>query len=256
MQKETKKKKLNVLDIFCGGGGASMGLHQASFQNIVGIDIKPQPEYPFPFIQVDVNAIKSIQGFDLVWASPPCQAFSSANTTNRKYGRGKQINLIPFTRNLLSESNIPYCIENVPLAPIRHDLLLCGQIFDLPIWRHRIFEISFPILPKVHLPHSSFKKPELGNIITIITGRSSALHHKGQPIKKRMEVMEEREGLTTSQGRVKKYSEALEINWMCKEKTLAESIPPAYSKYIGDQLILFKQGKGQRSLLEFMLKKM
>lgn len=148
---------MKALDLFCCDGGAAMGLHQAGFDEIVGIDIAPHPNYPFDFIQGDAtNPPVDFKDFDFIWASPPCQMFSAATHINPKQHskrRGIYRNLIPETRKLLQDSGIPFCIENVPKAPLRKDLLLCGEMFGLRVIRHRIFEICGFRAEKRRHPH-------------------------------------------------------------------------------------------------------
>ena len=132
---------MRALDLFCGAGGSSMGLHRAGF-DVTGIDIARQRHYPFPFIQADaLMPPVDLSQFDLIWASPPCQAFSTASG-----GRGaRHPNLIPQTRALLSQSGARWTvIENVRGAPIRADIVLDGTIFpELRVVRRRHFETNF-----------------------------------------------------------------------------------------------------------------
>jgi len=133
---------LRALDLFCGAGGASMGLSIAGY-DVTGVDASPQPSYPFKFIQADaLTRIPKV--FDLIWASPPCQAFTAYK---RRPGHVSPAeNLIPQVRQILQDSGIPYIIENVPGAPLEDPFMLCGSMFDLDVRRHRIFETSFPVM--------------------------------------------------------------------------------------------------------------
>ena len=135
-------RKLKALDLFCGGGGACIGMQQAGFE-VIGVDIKVHRNYPGCFIQADIHDLPvSIHDFDFVWASPPCQEFS-VGTKCRKGGKKDYPNLIPQTRALL-DSHPFTCIENVPNAPLRPDLTLNGATLGLPfICRKRIFELSW-----------------------------------------------------------------------------------------------------------------
>lgn len=205
---------MKALDLFCGGGGAGMGLHLAGFE-VIGIDILNQPDYPFEFIKG--NAIQpgiKIEDFDFIWASPPCQAYSTANNSRKKY-----IEYIPILRKLLEKSGKPYCIENVPGAPIRKDLLLCGTMFNLNVIRHRIFEIKgFRVEQPKHIPHFNKHRD-----YTCICG------HQTPPKPNRERRI--RRGLNKYPS-ITECKKALGINWM-KGKTLMQAIPPSYSKYIG-----------------------
>lgn len=136
-----------ALDLFCGAGGTSRGLMRAGYE-VLGVDVAPQPEYPFPFIQSDALAFLDSTlslGFDLIWASPPCQAFTAYK--RRPNHVAPRPNLIPAVRTALKASGIPYVIENVVGAPLENPKMLCGSMFGLDVRRHRLFETSFPVLP-------------------------------------------------------------------------------------------------------------
>lgn len=140
-----------LLDAFCCAGGAGYGYHLAGF-DVVGVDIEPQPNYPFEFVQAD--AIEYIRahggGFALIHASPPCQAWSPLNAYNKK----DYPELIAPAREAIQSTGKPYVIENVPTAESQlvNPTMLCGTMFDLKIYRHRLFETSF-----------DFKVPEHGD---------------------------------------------------------------------------------------------
>lgn len=153
-----------LLDLFCGAGGAAMGYYRAGFE-VVGVDIKPQPHYPFEFIQMDAlqaldvlllwsGEISSsdhayqLRAFDAIHASPPCQLFTALNALG--IVGGSHLNLIPETRERLESSRSLWVIENVPGAPLINPLMLCGMMFGLPLFRHRLFEISIPYLQPGH----------------------------------------------------------------------------------------------------------
>jgi DNA (cytosine-5)-methyltransferase 1 len=139
---------MRVLDLFCGAGGASIGYAAAGHQ-VIGVDLKPQPHYPFPFVQADALQYldeTGAEGFDLVHASPPCQGYSSAvSSRSSRYAgtRGKdEPRMIAVVRSALRETMASYVIENVAGAfPfMQNPVLLCGVMFGLPIARHRYFE--------------------------------------------------------------------------------------------------------------------
>lgn len=133
-------------DLFCCAGGASDGLARAGFR-VHGIDREDQPEYPYSFDQRSVLDVtpESLRMFDLIWASPPCQAFTAYR---RRPGHvAEALNLIPETRELLKASGVPYIIENVPGAPLENPITLCGSMFGLDVKRHRVFECSFQVTP-------------------------------------------------------------------------------------------------------------
>lgn len=127
-----------ALDLFCKAGGATRGLQQAGFE-VVGIDIEPQPRYVGDyFIQADALAPPvDLRAFDFIWASPPCQDYSSLKGFSGRE-RGK---LIPAVRAALDASGSPYCIENVVGSELRDPIRLCGSSFGLGVWRHRLFEL-------------------------------------------------------------------------------------------------------------------
>lgn len=199
-----------ALDLFCGAGGASMGLHRAGFE-VVGVDIESQPRYPFDFLQADVMSLEFepfilLQAFDLIWTSPPCQRFINSGLVNKK-GRP---DLITPMREILIKTDIPWVIENVPGAPVRRDLMLCGSMFGLPIRRHRFFEFSFgAVEPPGKCDHS---EPAVG-----VYG-----HPHGE------------RGAWPGMlpGTLDTWRDAMGIEWMISTE-LAQAIPPAYGEFIG-----------------------
>jgi len=142
---------LKVLDLFCGCGGAAIGMHRALKQArvphwIVGVDLAPQEWYPFERLTGDAVAVAAlpwVREFDFIWASPPCQRWSVA--TPRR-SRKNHPNLIAPLRKALLASGVPFAIENVPGAPLRRLVKLCGSMFrdrlgsKLLVRRHRLFE--------------------------------------------------------------------------------------------------------------------
>lgn len=134
-------RRPRALDLFCGAGGAGMGLHRAGF-DVVGVDIAPQPRYPFKFIQADaLSPHVRLSDFDFIWASPPCQHYSEATPADR---RASHPALIPPVRALLAASGRLTCMENTPRSPMRADVILDGTMFNLNTFRKRIFELNFP----------------------------------------------------------------------------------------------------------------
>jgi C-5 cytosine-specific DNA methylase len=134
---------VRLLDLFAGAGGAARGYQLAGF-HVTGIDINPQPRYAGDeFIQGDALeylATADLSGFDAIHASPPCQAY--ANVTAWRGQQSDHPDLVAATRDALNATGLPWVIENVPEAPIRPDLLLCGSQFGLRVRRHRAFETS------------------------------------------------------------------------------------------------------------------
>jgi DNA (cytosine-5)-methyltransferase 1 len=206
-----------LLDLFCGAGGAAMGYHRAGFE-VVGVDIKPQPRYPFEFHQADAMTFP-LDGFDVIHASPPCQAYSVANNIHGHV----HPDLLPATRARLEASGVPWVIENVPGAPMRHAVVCCGLAFGLNVKRHRFFESSELVLTPPCPSHEGdwllvFGHSVLGR--AHVSGRAKG----GGPILKRKE-----RGIAA--GRL-----AMGIDWMNRAE-LSESIPPAYTEFIGKQLM-------------------
>lgn len=129
-----------ALDLFCKAGGAAMGLYRAGF-DVVGVDIEPQPNYPFMFFQADALTFP-LGNADFIWASPPCQGFT-AYKRRKNHVRPRE-NLIPAVRErLLGRA---HAIENVPGAPLVKPTMLCGSMFGLDVRRHRLFETSFAMV--------------------------------------------------------------------------------------------------------------
>lgn len=216
---------MKVLDLYCGGGGASVGMTQAG-GIVVGVDIVEQPEYPgfynfFDFRHADVLElpVSFLREFDVIWASPPCQAYSYAAHRWRNSGRTWP-DLVSDTRELLGEAGVPYCIENVAGAPIRHDLMLCGEMFGLRVLRHRYFEIcGFSVAQPDHIKHRGMVKD--GYYVTVAgNGGDYAGHNFCK--------LNELPGATQLQT----WQYAMGIPWITKKGTLREAVPPAYSEYI------------------------
>lgn len=203
-----------ALDLFCGAGGAAMGLYRAGF-DVIGIDIKRQPRYPFPFILAD--ALKPpvrLEDFDLIWASPPCQGYSIMR--NLPWNRDREYPLlIGPVRDLLRESGVHYAIENVDGARRHMEAgWLCGTMFDLPIYRHRRFETSFYWMAPAHGAHRDVIRP--GRFL----GERARAHRKLGGVHK---AKGETRGMV---------EEAFGIDWMSRNE-IQQAIPPAYSEHIG-----------------------
>lgn len=200
-----------LLDLFCGAGGAAMGYHRAGFE-VVGVDIQPQPNYPFEFIQGDALEWDD-RNFDAIHASPPCQAFSFASLHHRDTAT-KYPDLIVPIRSLLEATELPYVIENVMGSPLRRDLLLCGEMFGLRLHRHRVFEIGRWFV--FAQPHGRHTRKAADNNCDL------------RPERTRMVVGHYADHDSAS--------DAMGITWMTRDE-LREAIPPAYTEFIGEQLI-------------------
>lgn len=201
-----------LLDLFCGAGGCSVGYHRAGF-DVIGVDIEPQPHYPFTFYQLDAMMFP-LNGFDAIHASPPCQAF----TAYRRRGAGvgdSYPDLIAPVRERLEASGIPWVIENVARSPVRPLVHLCGSSFGLDVRRHRWFETSVPMMSP-SCAHG-LQKPRFAHA----TNRTN--------LRRTVEIGVWRIPLSVQQA-------AMGINWMTLDE-LTEAIPPAYTEYIGRELL-------------------
>lgn len=208
---------IRILDLFSGAGGAAMGYH-ATFPNveIVGVDIEPQPRYPFTFIQGDaLDPPVDLNDFDLIHASPPCQEYSiTRHSHNVEYPK-----LIEPVRELLTGHE--YVIENVVGAPLatgpaldgRFGATVCGSMFGKRIHRHRIFETSFPL-------QSGWCNLK-GRAINVYNG----------PQRKKWEETAKAEGFGSP---TDLYRHEMEVDWMTQNEAL-EAIPPQYTAWIAEQ---------------------
>lgn len=221
-----------ALDLFCGAGGASMGLHRAGF-DVTGVDIAKQPRYPFRFVQADaLNPPVRLSDFDFIWASPPCQAHTSMKTM---WNAKQHADLIPETRELLANSGAAWVIENVPgAATLRPILMLCGTMFGLgtrdgeivaELRRHRYFECSFAILG----PTCSHG----GTVIGVYGGHGRnrkratiGVYGGGHGVSLHRREKGERSFTADHQ------REAMGMPWASVDG-LSQAIPPAYSEFIG-----------------------
>jgi len=211
--------KPKLLDLFCGAGGTSMGYYRAGFE-VEGVDNKPQPHYPFKFYQADALEF-SLEGYDAYHASPPCQAFTKYKNV-RKDLPDRYPNLIPLTRQRLENTGKHFVIENVVGAPLVMPILLCGSMFGLDIQRHRLFELTFPILTP-NCNHSIWKPNRFPG------GRSRERGNARVLCRGTIEIGRWNIPLETQ-------NKGMGIDWMTVEE-LSEAIPPAYTEYIGKYLL-------------------
>lgn len=200
--------KPKLLDLFCGAGGASVGYYRAGFE-VVGVDIKSQPHYPFEFHQAD--ALKfPLSGYDAYHASPPCQKYTQM-LNHGLTSRAKFPDLIAAIRKKLISTNKPYIIENVPGAPLLNPIMLCGEMFSLRVTRHRYFETNTLLPQPEHLKHqgTGIRKQNDGGYYYRVYG-----HETGKA----------------------SWGAAMGVDWM-KNPELTQAIPPAYTEYIGRYLL-------------------
>lgn len=204
--------KPRLLDLFCCQGGAAEGYRRAGF-DVVGVDIAPQPRYPFAFIQHNCLTLdqRFLQSFDAIHASPPCQA----HTLCQRIQKNAHPDLVAATRALLASTGVRYIIENVEGAPLIDPVLLCGAMFPgLRVYRHRLFEsniaLSTPDHPPHHAPLRKMGRPPAAGDFMHVVGNFSGV-----------------EQAKAAMGGV---------DWMNRDG-LRESIPPAYTEHLGRQLI-------------------
>lgn len=207
---------MRLLDLFCGAGGCSVGYARAGFE-VVGVDITPQPHYPFEFIRADAFAV-DLSGFDVIHASPPCQHYSVAS--RRWNGRATEHpDLVAPVRDMLLAWGGTYVIENVPGAPLVAPVRLCGSSFGLGVQRHRLFESNRPLLGSVCAHESQPLKYDIYDHGRWYKSRVAHVHGYGGG---------------KSKG---DWAEAMGIDWPVTNREMAQAIPPAYTEYIGAQLI-------------------
>ena len=223
--------RLKALDLFCSAGGATRGLQLAGFE-VTGVDIDPQPRYCGDhFIQADALSLP-LQGYDFIWASPPCQRYSLLAYRNNN--AHKHPNLIDRTRARLAASRILYTIENVGGArhKMRQPVMLCGTMFGLglpeaQLWRHRLFECNFPLRVAVACIHRGSPAGVYGGggysrrfgVVTV-TGNTGGIRKRGN----------------LQQYNVAQRSAAMGIDWMLNRE-LSQAVPPIYAMFVGLQAI-------------------
>lgn len=195
--------KPRLLDLCCGAGGASVGYARAGFE-VVGVDIMPQPRYPFTFYLADALTFP-LEGFDAIHASPPCQAYSVCQRFLKRPDAYPVF--LPDLRERLRRWGGPWILENVVGAPMPGAVLLCGTMFGLGVLRHRLFESSHLLFAPARCWHRG-KTQEYGGSYVCVAGHRFRRDEARQ---------------------------AMGIGWMTA-KELCQAIPPAYTEWLGRQL--------------------
>ena len=216
---------MRLLDLFSGAGGAAMGYYKAGFKTIVGVDNKPQKNYPFDFILADALEYP-LNGFDLVHASPPCQKFSKASNVHINRGKIYPDHLTPIRKKLFNHGGL-WVIENVVNAPMQHTICLCGLMFGLKVFRHRWFEISHLVFQPEHLSH---KGKRIGEGYFSIAGGAGRWKSWGTVHR------------DVSKGTAEQWRDAMGIDWMTR-KELTQAVPPAYTEFVGKHLMRILKGQ-------------
>lgn len=200
---------MRLLDLFCCQGGASHGYAQVGFE-VVGVDINSQTRYPYEFVQADALEYVAAHGheFDAIHASPPCQAY----TTAQRLQGNRHPDFIDPLRHLLVASRKPYVIENVPGAPLIAPALLCGAMFGISTYRHRLFETNWLLDTPDHPKHEA---------------RTAKM---GRPVQEGefMHIVGNFSG-------VERAREVMSMPWANRDG-LREAIPPVFTRFIGAQL--------------------
>jgi DNA (cytosine-5)-methyltransferase 1 len=223
-----------LLDLFCGAGGASMGYWRAGFAPI-GVDIKPQPNYPFPFLQADAldRASWPLWMFDrtpdVIHASPPCQRYSDLAKRNRNAHEWPD--LIADTRQMISGMSNVWVIENVEGAPLYNPMTLCGTMFpELRVIRHRLFESNVSLGGYQFCLRRTWALPHGRHPLVFTHDKRKAHYGKLDQDTSFVQVTGGGNATVANKGA------AMGIDWMTGAE-LNEAIPPAYTEYIGRQLL-------------------
>jgi DNA (cytosine-5)-methyltransferase 1 len=229
--------KPKLLDLFCCAGGAATGYARAGFE-VVGVDLAHQKRYPFHFIRADVLALNMdwVRQFDAIHASPPCQGYTEMHAPGKK-GAPK---LIDPVREILQASGLPWIIENVEGArwAMRDPIVLCGTMFGLgtdghELQRHRLFESNVPIGAPGPCRHSG------GPVVGVYGGhaRNRSTKHGGRAGPDKW-----------TKGNKGAMAEAMGMTWASTTE-MSEAIPPAYTEYLGRQLLSHVVPQDLRELL-------
>jgi len=217
--------KPKLLDLFSGTGGAARGYADAGFE-VVGVDIVPQPHYPYTFIQADALTFP-LDGFDVIHASPVCKGYTELNYR----GKEKHEKLILPVKERLRQSGKVFVIENVSGAKLELPgaLWLCGSQFGLSVWRHRLFESNILLFAPGPCKHTMRPISIHGDHVW-----NHSLHGTTRMTDGRIRPRQ----VTFADG-----CKAMNIDWMTRQSELSQAIPPAYTRWIGAQLITILEGE-------------
>jgi DNA (cytosine-5)-methyltransferase 1 len=207
-----------LLDLFCGAGGCSVGYARAGF-DVVGVDHRPQPDYPYSFVLADALTYP-LDGFDVIHASPPCKRWAITQAVHRHRLRLFDPNddLLTPTLERLRAGGLPWIVENVPGAPMPDDAVtLCGSAFGLAVRRHRLFAASVPLV-------GSLCQHSLQARVVGVYGDGGAWTRTAPG-----------GGGTKVVGA--DAAAALGIDWTTDQTRLSQAIPPAYAEWIGQQVM-------------------
>lgn len=205
-----------LLDLFCGAGAGAIGYAQAGF-DVVGVDIAPQAHYPFEFHQADAVTYP-LSGFDAIHASPPCQHYTRYRNAVKDI-TDRYEHLLPQTLAHLATASVPTVIENVEGAPLRADVVLCGSMFGLDVMRHRAFQVDGLAMMSPPCNHKGWARRFKSS-----SGRKNLRYTMeigawDEPISEQRRAM------------------GVDADWPITVRELSEGIPPAYTRFVGEQLI-------------------
>jgi DNA (cytosine-5)-methyltransferase 1 len=217
------RRSYRALDLFCGGGGCSVGYVRAGFDEVHGVDVAVQQQYPFFSVEqasaFDVLAdVAFCRSFDFIHASPPCKDWTSLAKLTGGDGSGW---MLEATRDALERIGVPYVIENVVGAPLRDPVMLCGSMFglglgDRVVKRHRLFESNMPLTAPAD---ACSGRPVVG-----VYGTGGAWTR-----------------IAPGGGGVKvsgaDAARALGVDWTDHQPVLSQMVPPAFTEFLGRQVI-------------------
>ena len=198
--------KPELLDLCCGGGGASVGYFLAGFE-VTGVDIQSQPDYPFDFIKEDVLKLPYdfLMSFDAIHASVPCEGYCTANPKARLHPE-LYPDLYHPVKAMLIAAGKPWIMENVIGSPVK-GFRLCGTSFGLGVFRHRVFETNFHV---ANVPECCCQDLRIdGDEYLTVAG-----NHKN----------------------LKRAWKAMGTFWINDPQVVKKAIPPAYTQWIGEQM--------------------